>query len=176
MTQHYELFKESTQQEHKLLHLYVDTLCEAADAVGDIPLPVLQQRMHDIHAFLTHHLIPHAEAEDHVIYPLLATMLGTLEGISAMNRDHVEIGRFTAELAGLEQRLSGPRLKSADAKALRRILYGLAALLRLHLEQEDVYLGLLSAHLPPDTAQSALEALDDATRKAQARIATDRAG
>ena len=171
MNQHVDLFRESTRAEHDILRRYVDTLCEVADAVGDIPLPALQQRLREVHAFLAHQLIPHAEAEDRVIYPLVAMMLGTLEGISAMNRDHLEIGRFAAELAALEQQLSGSRLRTADAKALRRVLYGLAALLRLHLEQEDVYLGLLGAHLGPDAAQAALAALQDATHNAQERTA-----
>jgi iron-sulfur cluster repair protein YtfE (RIC family) len=174
MNQHYERFKQSTLQEHELLRHYCDTLYEVADAVGGTPLPALQRRIRDVLAFLTHHLIPHAEAEDRVIYPLLAKTLGTLEGISAMNRDHVEIRHFAGELAGLEPRLSGPRLKRADAKALRRVLYGLAAILRLHLAQEDVYLRLLSAHLTPDAAQSAWDALQDATRKAEERTAAAR--
>lgn len=169
--QHLDLFRQSVRAEHATLRRYVDTLCDVADAVGDIPLPALRHRLREVHTFLAHHLIPHAEAEDRVIYPLVATMLGTLEGISAMNRDHVEINRFAVELAALEQVVSGSRLRSADAKALRRVLYGLAALLRLHLEEEDVYLGLLGAHLAPDAAQSALAALQDATRNAQARMA-----
>ncbi len=174
--QHYELFSQSTRAEHRILRGYVDTLCEVGDAVGDIPLPALHERIRDVLAFLAGELIPHAEAEDQVIYPLVARMLGTLEGISAMNRDHIEIGRFAAELADLEQRLSGSRLRSTDAKALRRVLYGLAALLRFHLEQEDVYLGLLGAHLAPDVAQSTLDALQVAARKAQARVAAVRPG
>jgi len=166
----YELFSQSTRAEHRVLRGYVDTLCEVGDAVGEIPLSALHQQIRDVLAFLAGELIPHAEAEDQVIYPLVAGMLGTLEGISAMNRDHIEIGRFTAELAELEQRVSGSRLRSADAKALRRVLYGLAALLRFHLEQEDVYLGLLGAHLAPDVAQSTLDALRVAAGKAQARV------
>jgi hemerythrin-like domain-containing protein len=169
-------FEKSTQQEHGLLRGYVDKLYEAADAVGDIPLPALQQRIGDVETFLTHHLIPHAEAEDQVIYPLVATMLGTLEGVSAMNRDHAEIRTYTQELVGLEPRLSEPSLKSSDAKAFRRILYGLAALLRLHLAQEDVYLRLLNAHLAPNVAQSTWDALEEATRKAEARTAEAPAG
>ncbi len=171
MNQHYERFKQSTQQEHDVLRHYCDTVYEVADAVGGIPSPALHQRIRDVQTFLTHHLLPHAEAEDRVIYPLLAKTLGTLEGISAMNRDHVEIRHFADELAELEPRLSGPRLRSADAKALRRVLYGLAAILRLHLAQEDVYLRLLNVHLTPDAAQSAWDALQDATREAEARLA-----
>lgn len=173
---HVDRFRELVRSEHRELRLYVATLCEVADAVGEVSLPILRQRIGAVRTFLSHQLIPHAQAEDQVIYPLVARMLGTLEGTSTMLRDHVEIGRFTDELAALEQRLSGTRLKTADAKAVRRVLYGLSALLRLHLEQEDVYLGLLDAHLTPEAAPPVLSALEDATRRAQERIAASDRG
>jgi iron-sulfur cluster repair protein YtfE (RIC family) len=169
-SQDYERFRQTTRAEHEILRRYVDTLREAADAVGDTSLPALRQRVREVQAFLTSRLIPHAEAENQVIYPLLAEVLGSLEGPSAMMRDHLEIGRFAAELAELEPRLSGSRLRRADAKALRRVLYSLAAVLQLHLDQEDAYLGLLGAYLAPEAAESVLESLQDATRKAQARL------
>lgn len=85
------------------------------------------------------------------LYRLAAQRLGTLERISATNHAHLEIGRYTAELAALQQRLAGSRLRNAEVQAQeRRELYGLAALLRLHLEQEGVHLGLLAAHLTPN--------------------------
>jgi hemerythrin-like domain-containing protein len=168
-SEHYELFREATRAEHAVLRRYVERLQEVADAVGDVPLATLREQIHDVHNLLSGYLIPHAEAEDHVIYPLVAEMLHTLEGIQAMNRDHVEIRRYAAELIALEPKLSEARLRRVNANALRRILYGLAAVLRLHLDQEDVYLGLLSVHLTPDAARSAVEMLQAATQKAQAR-------
>lgn len=174
--EHYDRFRQVTRTEHAVLRRYVERLNEVADAVGDVPLPSLRDQIHEVHNLLSVHLIPHAEAEDHVIYPLVVEMLHTLEGIQAMNRDHVEIRRYAAELTSLEPKLAGARLRRVDANALRRILYGLAAVLRLHLEQEEVYLGLLGVHLSPDAARAAVEMLQDATQKAQARMAAAGAG
>ena len=154
------------RDEHRELLPYIEQLREVADAVGEIPLSQLRQHLDDLSTFLNQKLIPRARAENEVLYPLLASMLGTLEVTSMMNREHIELGRLTRELASAHQRLTGSRLKAVDAKALRRILYGLSTVLRLHLEREEIYLALLDTRLKLDQAQSIFGALEDATRKA----------
>jgi iron-sulfur cluster repair protein YtfE (RIC family) len=105
--------------------------------------------------FLRHHLIPHAEAEDRALYPVVGTVMGAPDATATMSRDHVEVGRLTDELASLRSELSGPTLGEAQAKALRRVLYGLYALVKLHFaKEEEVYLPLLDARLSPDAARS----------------------
>ena len=152
---------------HRGLLPSVETLQEVADAVGAIPIAALRQRVSDIHAFLSQRLIPHAQAEEQVVYPLVARTLGTVDATSLMGRDHIEIRRLTDELARIQANLSGARLKPADARALRRILYGLSAVLRVHLEEEETYLALLDTRLSPEEARSMLESIEDAERKAQ---------
>lgn len=155
---------------HRELRPYVERLRELADAVGESPLPTLRHRLDDVHAFLTHQLIPHAYAENRVIFPLVATALGTLEPTSLLSRDHAEIRRLTEELGAVRERLSGTRLRAVDAKELRRILYGLSALTRLHLEQEETYLALLEAHLTAPELRAAFDALADAEYEAGAEV------
>ena len=53
--------------------------------------------------FSAHHLIPHAQAEDQALYPVVARVMGVPEATATMRRDHVEVGRLTEEL----QRRSG---------------------------------------------------------------------
>ena len=65
-----------------------------------------------------------------------------------MSCDHVEIGRLTEELRSLRSHLVGGSMGAEEERALRRILYGLSALVRVHFaKEEEVYLPLLDARL-----------------------------
>jgi iron-sulfur cluster repair protein YtfE (RIC family) len=152
---------------HRELRPHLENLLEFADAVGDIPLAELRRRLDEVYTFLSGALIPHAYAENQVIFPLVAKILGSLEPTSLLDRDHAEIRSLTEELARIRQKLSGPRMRSVDAKELRRTLYGLSVLLRVHLEQEGIYLALLEANLAPEELRGAFDALADAESKAQ---------
>src|SRR5579875_3112301 len=83
------------RDEHHDLLPPVDRLAHAADEVGETPLPALPKQLDAIDAFLTGKLLPRAQAEDAVLYPRLAGMLGTLEATSMMNRDHAHLQRLT---------------------------------------------------------------------------------
>ena len=86
-------------------------------------------------AFLAEILLPHAEAEQHVLYPGAERMLGDDRDGGAVAHDRREVRARIAELAA-----SDPD----DVGALQEILYALHALLAVHLEHEaEVYLKLL---------------------------------
>jgi hemerythrin-like domain-containing protein len=60
---------EALREEHRQLLPYIQRMRELADAVGDAPTETLRQGVEQAHQFLTERLIPHAEAEDRVLYP-----------------------------------------------------------------------------------------------------------
>jgi hemerythrin-like domain-containing protein len=141
------------RDEHKHLLPRIEQLRVSADAVGDAPANVVQQRVEESYEFLTHHLIPHARAEERALYPVVGRVLGAPEATATMSRDHVEVGRLTEELGTLRSKLSSGRVEQAQAKALRRVLYGLYTLTKVHFaKEEEVYLPLLDARLSPEEA------------------------
>lgn len=73
-------------------------LRQLADAVGDVTVEALQQGVDEVTVFLTHHLIPHAQAEDRALYPVVAEVMGAPQATHTMSRDYVEVGWLTAEL------------------------------------------------------------------------------
>lgn len=156
------------REEHKALLPHVEALREAADAVGEQSVAVLRGRLDAVYDFLAHHLIPHAEAEDRALYPVVAGILGAREATATMSRDHVEVSRLTQELAALEAKLSGAGdLVSPElARGLRRVLYGLYAVVRLHFaKEEEVYLPLLDTRLSPEEARHMFEAMERAAKE-----------
>jgi hypothetical protein len=94
--------------------------------------------------------------------------MGASDATATMSRDHVEVGRLTEELTRLRDRLAGNAPGDADAAALRRLLYGLYALVRVHFaKEEEVYLPLLDARLNADEAHSMFEAMEAAAARAK---------
>jgi iron-sulfur cluster repair protein YtfE (RIC family) len=148
------------KDEHAELLPHIDRLRAVADLVGEADEPELAREVADVHRFLVDSLIPHAKAEDEVLYPVVARLLGGPCATATMSRDHLEVGQLTAELGKLADRLAGGRLDEHDAKALRRVLYGLYTLVGVHFaKEEEVYVPLLERGLSAEEAHELFEAM-----------------
>ncbi|HEV7518103.1 MAG TPA: heavy metal translocating P-type ATPase, partial [Thermoanaerobaculia bacterium] len=140
--------------EHGLLLPDVDRLRSVADRLDELAPQAAKRELADLRRFLVERLVPHEEKEDATVYPLVARAIGGLDPTAAMSRAHLEIahlvrlfGRLVDELPPGDQ---GP-LTGDDRRDLRRILYGLHAILRLHFAQEDEqYLPLLEDAAPAE--------------------------
>jgi iron-sulfur cluster repair protein YtfE (RIC family) len=161
---------QSLRDEHRDLRPHIETLHLAADAVGTAAPERLQQQVEEAYGFLTQHLIPHAHAEDEALYPVVARLMGAPEATATMRRDHVEVGRLTEELHGLRRALATSEVPTPELeRALRRVLYGLYAVVTLHFaKEEEVYLPLLDARLTPDAARTMFAAMEVAAHHAAA--------
>jgi heavy metal translocating P-type ATPase len=95
-------------------------------------------------------LLPHERADQEQLVPLVDRALGGTEATAALSRTHAEIEHQVSRLKRLLQALDGGTVQSEDAIELRRLLYGLYAVLRLHNAQEEE--GAFS--LVPDGAAS----------------------
>ena len=157
------------RDEHKALWPHVEVLLTTADAVGEALLEVLQRALDEAYDFLAHHLIAHAQAEEHALYPVVQKVMGAPEATATMSRDHVEIGRLTQELGALRaQLLSAVSITTAQSKSLRRVLYSLYALVTVHFAKEDeVYLPLLDARLSAADAKNMFTAMEEAANAAK---------
>jgi iron-sulfur cluster repair protein YtfE (RIC family) len=158
------------REEHRDLRPHIESLLLAADAVGIAAPERLRRHIEEAYAFLTQHLIPHAHAEDVALYPVVAQLMGAPEATATMRRDHVEVGRLTEELNSLRRKLATSEVPTPELEqALRRVLYGLYAVVTLHFaKEEEVYLPVLDARLTPDAARTMFAAMEAAAHHAAA--------
>jgi hypothetical protein len=123
--------------EHRVLRPDLARLLEVADSLGRVAPAVALRQATALHRFLVDELQPHEDAEERELYPVLDRVLGGDEPTGPMSRAHVEIrhliGRFGRLLA--EVGPDGP--DAEDCRELRRVLYGLHAVLVLHFAQEE---------------------------------------
>ena len=155
------------RDEHRHLAAGALRLRLTADSIGSVPLAELRARLDDATSFLDHGLLPHAAAEDEVLYPFVGHLLGSALATATMHRDHAEVLGLAHELARLRDRLSGDGevvLDDAAANALRRVLYGLFAVITLHLAKEDeIYLPLIESRATTEQVRGVLAGLIAAT-------------
>lgn len=151
------------RDEHKELIPHIEQILEVANSIPDAPLEQIRDGVKDVYDFLAYHLIPHAQAEEAALYPTVQKALGSPDATRTMSRDHVEVGRYTEELAELRQQVS-PR----NFKALQRVLYGLYALVKVHFaKEEEVYLPILDERLSLEEAKEMFEAMEKAASDAK---------
>jgi hypothetical protein len=100
-------------------------------------------------------LLPHEKAEEEAFYPAVARLLGGDDPTGTMVRAHVEIVHLTRVLSSLLEDLEPEGPRPEDLPELRRVLYGLHAILRLHFAQEEeAYLSLVEVQVEPAGALS----------------------
>jgi len=135
--------------------------------VGQVPLAPILQGVDEVYDFLTHHLIPHASAEEKILYPVVGKALGAAEATATMSREHVEIVRLTEQLADLRAQLVTEPLNQYRKNEMRRLLYGLYTLLRTHFaKEEEVYLPVLDARVTGEEMQLVFERMEVAAKEA----------
>ncbi len=155
-----------TQQirdEHRELLPSIEMLRSTADLVGAAAADQLSGLLDEAHEFLVEHLIPHALAEDHVLYPVVEQAMGAPGATRTMSRDRVAIIRLADELGWFCGQLRGSTVTCDQAMALRRVLYGLHAIAKLHVEKaEDLYLPVLDGWLTEDRADVLVRLMEEA--------------
>ena len=157
------------RDEHKELLPHIEALRTAADRIGMAPITDIRDDVEAAYAFLSGHLIPHAKAEEAALYPTVARLMGAPEATATMIHEHVEIGRMVGELGVLRGRLGGETLTPVTASYLRHVLYGLHALVKMHfLNEEEVFLPLLDAHLGEGEAREMFARMERAAHDAMA--------
>jgi iron-sulfur cluster repair protein YtfE (RIC family) len=125
------------QAEHLVIRRDIDRLRLAADGLGAMSPAKAMDEVRQVHLLLVEEIGPHEEAEQEVLYPALERLIGGTDPVAPMTRAHVEIGHQIRRLGQLLDDIGSDGPDDEDIAELRRLLYGLYAVVRLHTAQED---------------------------------------
>jgi hemerythrin-like domain-containing protein len=121
--------------EHERLLDHVAHIRVAALELASLSEEERHELIERIVSFLRDDLAPHAEREERGLYPHVARLLGDPRVTQPMVYDHDAIRQLTARLQDAGNQ---------DVPLLQELLYGLHALITVHLRKEDeLYLPLL---------------------------------
>lgn len=135
-------------KEHREFAPELQRIRSVADRMDALPPEELRTELEAVRVFLCDRLPLHEEEEEAAVYPVVASLLGGEDPMSSMARAHVEISHLVRVYQQLLSEMLPEGPDSDDLVDLRRVLYGLHAILRLHFAQEDEAYAWLSAEEP----------------------------
>jgi iron-sulfur cluster repair protein YtfE (RIC family) len=130
---------DALRTEHESVKRHLEHARQIADSVGDVSVDELSQWLdHAIHT-IAHQFLPHAQHEEKSLYTRFADSLGEPSLAAVFRRDHLEFAQLVDELRSARANVRQP-LDAGVARDLRRILYGMYAIMKLHFAtEEEIY-------------------------------------
>jgi len=150
---------EAAHEHHERLLERVNAIPAMADALlGAKPDEALAS-IATMREFLTGTLLPHMEAAERALYPQLERLFQNRHSMAPMRREHDRIRELVAQFTALVDKDAGS-VSLGRTLALRRVLFGLYALLKVHLAEEEAYLRIVQRGVPEDIADAVTAALE----------------
>jgi iron-sulfur cluster repair protein YtfE (RIC family) len=138
---------EPFREEHRELIEHIEHLAAAAREMPRLSSDERELLLERVLGFLRGTLVPHAQAEEQVLYPEWAKLVGFDDAAIPMVHDHEAIVARIERLAGTDV---------GDVDLVQELLYGLYALISVHFrKEEDIQLPVFDAH--PAVAERVLE-------------------
>jgi hemerythrin-like domain-containing protein len=127
------------KHEHAELEAGIERVHQIGGRVGSVTPRELADEVLHVLDWFEKVLAPHAVWEDHMLYDRIDERAGTTWATRLMRYEHEQIRRIAARLAGDRQRLLAVPTHELLTE-LRAHLFAFEALVRAHIEREDVFL------------------------------------
>lgn len=147
--------------DHDELMPRLQMIGEAADRLDDLPRDEALVVLQDLETLLLEEILPHEEDDERRIYPEIEGVLGGADPLQSMSRAHREIFHLTDRYCRIVDEITASGPDAADLQELRRLLYGLHAILRLHFDQEEELYASLDEEYAGHVADRSLQASRD---------------
>jgi len=152
----------TSQDHHAKLLPHVDRLLDLAEMIGRVDC----SKIHDVYraeyGFIVGQLVPHMEAVESTLYDQLERLMGKRHSMAPMREEHAVMRQLIDELRRYLGHTEACAWDTAEGQALRRALYRLHSLLKIHLAEEELYLGVLDRDLTDEEKDTLARGLDHA--------------
>lgn len=147
-------------EHHERLLQHLDTMPAMADELLTAKADVLRRDVDGLRDFLTGTLVPHVDAAEKTLYPELERMYQNRHSMTPMRKEHVEIRRLAGDFGKLADKVDAGQTGVGMTLALRRVMFQLYALLKIHLAEEEIYLRIVDHGVATDVADVLAAALN----------------
>ena len=135
-------------EHHERINTMLDGLPALADMLDERPRPArFEDRYRTVYLTVTGTLLPHMATVESTLYPELDRLMQNRHSMAQMRREHDDIKELVVRLGTFAQAIEADALGPAGTIGLRRVLYRLYALLKVHLAEEEEYLRVLEHNL-----------------------------
>lgn len=151
-------------EHHERIITMLDGLPALADMLDERPRPArFEERFNSAHTFITGTLVPHVEVVEATIYPELDRLMQNRHSMAQMRREHDEINGLIERMGTFREAIKADALGQAGSIGLRRVLYRLYAMLKVHIAEEEEYLRVLEHNLSKEEQAELARGLEHAT-------------
>ena len=137
----------TSHEHHDKIEPHVDRLPELAEMIGRVPPEEFAARFETECGFIVGQLVPHMEAIETTLYGRLEELMGARHSMAPMRHEHEQLRGLFDSLCHYRKEAAGGTLDTEGEIGLRRVLYRLYSILKVHLAEEELYLGVLDQHL-----------------------------
>lgn len=137
----------TNEEHHARLLPHVDRLLTLAELVGHLDCAALHALFEEEYGFVTGQLVPHMETIEATLYDRIESVLDGRHSLVPMREEHRSIRKLVDELGRYRSHVDGCTWSAVEGMALRRALYRLHSLLKVHLAEEELYLEVLERSL-----------------------------
>ena len=156
------LLTTTTEDHHARLLPHADRLLALADMVGHVDCDATHDLFEEEYAFIVGQFVPHMETIERTLYDQLEQLMGGRHSMAPMRAEHEAMRRLVEELGRYRRHAEGCRWTAVEGMALRRALYRLHAIIKVHLAEEELYLRVLDQNLTDDDKDRLARGLDHA--------------
>ena len=147
-------------EHHERLMTHVDTMPALGDMLLTAKPDALRAPIAEMDTFLSGLLVPHLEAAEAALYPELERMMQNRHSMTPMRREHAEIRKLAGDFHTVGHEVTEMSPSLARSLALRRIVFRLYALLKIHLAEEELYVGIVNKGVTTEVSDLLAAALD----------------
>jgi hypothetical protein len=153
---------DTSHEHHSQIEPHVDRLPELAEMIGHVTPEVFSVAFQEECSFIVGRLVPHMAAIETSLYGRLDEVMGERHSMAPMRQEHERLRALFASLCEYSELVADERLTDGDQVGLRRVLYRLYAMLKVHLAEEELYLGVLDRNLSAEEKDRLAQGIDHA--------------
>jgi len=153
---------ETSHEHHEQIEPHVDRLPELAAMIGHVTPEAFSASFQEECSFIVGRLVPHMEAIETTLYGRLEQVMGKRHSMVPMRREHEQLRDLFKSLCGYSELVAEGTMSQGDEIGLRRVLYRLYSMLKVHLAEEELYLGVLDRNLSAEEKDTLAKGIDHA--------------
>ncbi len=152
----------TSHEHHQEIERHLDRLPQLADMIGRSTPEAFSSAFQQECRFIVSQLVPHMEAIETSLYGRLEQIMDGRHSMAPMRREHEQLRGLFASLCRYRELAADEGLTDADEIGLRRVLFRFYAMMKVHLTEEDLYLGVLDRNLTADEKDALARGIDHA--------------
>ena len=153
---------DTSHEHHELIESHVDRLPELAEMIGRVTPATFSASFQEECSFIVGRLVPHMEAIETTLYDRLEQVMDKRHSMTPMRQEHEKLRGLFASLCEYSELVADESMTEGDEIGLRRVLYRLYAMLKVHLAEEELYLGVLDRTLSAEEKDVLAKGIDHA--------------